>query len=187
MPTATYSPGKSVIGMRELSRICEINLSTMTSRNAPLRNTEVTMNFISPSINDMETINHSNFNYNNFNTPILVENGYKSIEPLTASRCINRISNKKINITNIITIPKSDVNTYPLKSLAPNSNNPTSCSIITLLHLNIRSLKKRDHFIQIRNLARDKNYEVISLSETRLNSSVKNAEINIIIIIIIII
>ena len=63
--------------------------------------------------------------------------------------------------------------------MAPNSNNPTSCSIITLLHLNIRSLKKRGHFIQIRNLARDKNYEVISLSETWLNSSVKNAEINI--------
>ena len=62
--------------------------------------------------------------------------------------------------------------------MAPNSNNPTSCSIITLLHLNIRSLKKR-HFIQIRNLARDKNYEVISLSETWLNSSVKNAEMNI--------
>ena len=35
--------------------------------------------------------------------------------------------------------------------MAPNSNNPTSCSIITLLHLNIRSLKKRD-FIQITNL-----------------------------------
>ena len=62
--------------------------------------------------------------------------------------------------------------------MAPNSNNPTSCSIITLLHLNIRCLKKRD-FIQIRNLARDKNYEVISLSETWLNSSVKNAEMNI--------
>ena len=61
--------------------------------------------------------------------------------------------------------------------MAPNSNNPTSCSIITLLYLNIRS--QRDHFIQIRNLARDKSYEVISLSETWLNSSVKNAEINI--------
>ena len=63
--------------------------------------------------------------------------------------------------------------------MAPNSNNPTSCSIITLLQLNIRSLKKGDHFIQICNLARDKNYEVISLSETWLNNSVKNAEINI--------
>ena len=55
----------------------------------------------------------------------------------------------------------------------PNTNISTSCSKITLFHLNIRSLKKRDHFIQIRNLARDKNYEVISLSETWLNSSVK--------------
>ena len=105
MPTATYSPAKTVIGMGKLSRICEINLSTMTSQNGPPRNTEVTLNFISPSINDMETINQSNFNYNNFNTPILVVNGYKSIEPLTASRRINRISNKEINITNIITIP----------------------------------------------------------------------------------
>ena len=102
--------------MAELSTICEINLSTMTSQNAPSCEGNATLNVIQPSINDIETINQSNFNYNNFDIPFLIENGCKSIEPLAVSRRINRTSKRKININNLISIPKSDVNPYSPKS-----------------------------------------------------------------------
>ena len=102
--------------MEELFRICNINPSTMTSQNAPRCDAEVTLNLTSLSINDMGTTNQSHFNYNNFYTPTIVENGYKSIEPLPVSHRINRISKRKININNLISIPISDANTYPPKS-----------------------------------------------------------------------
>ena len=64
----------------------------------------------------MGTISQLSFNYNNFNTPTVVENCQKSIEPLTGSYRINRISKRNVNINNLISIPKSDSHSYPPKS-----------------------------------------------------------------------
>ena len=48
---------------------------------------------------------------------------------------------------------------------------------IKLSHLNIRSLKNRDHIIQLRLLVKQIKHEIITISETWLNSTVSNADI----------
>ena len=48
---------------------------------------------------------------------------------------------------------------------------------IKLSHLNIRSLKNRDHIVQLRLLVRQIRHEIITISETWLNSTVSNADI----------
>ena len=46
-------------------------------------------------------------------------------------------------------------------------------------HLNIRSLKNRDHLLQLRILVRDNDFDIFSVSETWLKSIVTNAEVEI--------
>ena len=53
-------------------------------------------------------------------------------------------------------------------------------SKIKMAHLNIRSLKNRNHLIQLRNIAEEKNYGIIAISESWLNSTVSNAEVEIV-------
>ena len=48
---------------------------------------------------------------------------------------------------------------------------------IKLSHLNIRSLKNRDHIVQLRLLVQQIRHEIIIISETWLNSTVSNADI----------
>ena len=50
---------------------------------------------------------------------------------------------------------------------------------LSFIHLNIRSLKNRNHILQLREFVRVTNYHIIILSETWLNKSVKNAEVKI--------
>ena len=50
---------------------------------------------------------------------------------------------------------------------------------VTVAHLNVRSLKTREHLIQVRNLIDEKKYAILAISESWLNSSVKNAEVEI--------
>lgn len=52
-------------------------------------------------------------------------------------------------------------------------------SKIKMAHLNIRSLKNRDHLIQLRMLTREKAFDILAISESWLNSTVTNAEIEI--------
>ncbi len=52
-------------------------------------------------------------------------------------------------------------------------------SKLKIAHLSIRSLKNRNHLIQIREHLRDTNYDILALSETWLNSTVTNAEVEI--------
>jgi exonuclease III len=42
---------------------------------------------------------------------------------------------------------------------------------LTIAHLNIRSLKKRDHYIQVKNLVTESDFDIITISETWLNIS----------------
>jgi hypothetical protein len=48
---------------------------------------------------------------------------------------------------------------------------------LKLFHLNAQSLKNRDHLIQIRVIAQ--NVDILAISESWLNSSISNAEIEI--------
>ena len=50
---------------------------------------------------------------------------------------------------------------------------------IKISHLNVRSLKNRVHFHQVHDLITSGDFDVFSVSESWLNSSVKNSEINI--------
>ena len=50
---------------------------------------------------------------------------------------------------------------------------------LQIAHLNVRSVKERNHLIQLRELMREKNYEVLAISESWLNSTTTNAEVEI--------
>ena len=52
-------------------------------------------------------------------------------------------------------------------------------SKIRIAHLNIRSLKKGDHLLQLRCLVKENCYDVFAVSESWLNSTVSNAELEI--------
>jgi hypothetical protein len=52
-------------------------------------------------------------------------------------------------------------------------------SKIKIAHLNFRSLKKRDHLLQLRCLVKVKDYDVFAVSESWLNSTISNAEVEI--------
>lgn len=50
---------------------------------------------------------------------------------------------------------------------------------IKISHLNVRSLKNREHFLQIKDLILNGDYDVFTISETWLNSTVRNGEISV--------
>ena len=50
---------------------------------------------------------------------------------------------------------------------------------IKIGHLNIRSLKKRDHLLQLHSLMRDNVHNIFVESESWLNSTISNAEVEI--------
>ncbi|CAB3982124.1 Hypothetical predicted protein [Paramuricea clavata] len=50
---------------------------------------------------------------------------------------------------------------------------------LRIAHLNVRSIKNRNHLIQVRELMKEKNYDILALSESWLNSTVTNAEVEI--------
>ena len=50
---------------------------------------------------------------------------------------------------------------------------------IKLSHLNVQSIRNRNHLIQVRELVVDKKIDILALSETWLNSSTTNAEVKI--------
>ena len=52
-------------------------------------------------------------------------------------------------------------------------------SKVTVAHLNVRSLRTREHLTQVRNLMDEKKYAILAISESWLNSTVKNAEVEI--------
>mgnify|MGYP001795983126 CR=1 FL=1 len=52
-----------------------------------------------------------------------------------------------------------------------------SGSKLKVAHLNARSLKNRSHIVQMRELIREKDYDVLAVSEAWFNSTVTNTEI----------
>ena len=60
------------------------------------------------------------------------------------------------------------------------NNTENSRNRIKLFHLNAQSIKSRNHIIQIRELVVNKNMDILAISESWLNSSTSNAEVEII-------
>lgn len=54
-----------------------------------------------------------------------------------------------------------------------------NCNRIKLSHLNVQSIRNRNHLIQVRELVVDEKLDILALSETWLNSSTTNAEVKI--------
>ena len=60
------------------------------------------------------------------------------------------------------------------------NNTENSRNRIKLFHLNAQSIKSRNHIIQIRELVVNKKMDILAISESWLNSSTSNAEVEII-------
>ena len=87
------------------------------------------------------------------------------------------------NLISVVQRSHTDVSTQAndINRASINNNQPSKSSNkkIKIAHLNIRSLKKRDHLLQLRCLVKEKDYDVFALSESWLNSSISNAEVEI--------
>jgi hypothetical protein len=58
-----------------------------------------------------------------------------------------------------------------------NISNRNRCQNINIAHLNARSIKNREHYILARNLVRENNLDILTISELWLNNSVSDIEI----------
>ena len=88
------------------------------------------------------------------------------------------------NLISVLQRTHADVSTLVNNIIKTSINNiqpSKSCqkSKIRIAHLNIRSLKKRDHLLQLRCLVKENCYDVFAVSESWLNSTVSNAEVEI--------
>ena len=64
-------------------------------------------------------------------------------------------------------------------STASQGTKPSEKNNVKITHLNVRSLKQRDHFIQVKDTAQTNDFDVFTISETWLNCSVSDLEIEI--------
>ena len=87
------------------------------------------------------------------------------------------------NYNNLITI----ITYHPAKPLSHAAQNTTRSNAleyrgqrkrIGIAHLNAGSLKNRERFAEVKDLALDKNYDILSFSETWFNTSVVNASVH---------
>ena len=79
---------------------------------------------------------------------------------------------------NIVHVPLS--NPAPLNTFIPLvSNTPKTTNTLKLVHLNIRSLKNNAHLLELRKFTKSNKIDVLTVSETWLNTSVTNKEIEI--------
>jgi hypothetical protein len=68
--------------------------------------------------------------------------------------------------------------TPPLIKPTTNVSNKNNVWKIKIAHLNIRSLKNQSHFIEAREFVTTNSIDIFIISETWLNSTVKNVEID---------
>ena len=86
------------------------------------------------------------------------------------------------NVPNRSNLLNIQVRTDGIKSVTATTDErrkSNSDSKLSVAHLNVRSLKNRSHIVQMRELMREKKYDVLAVSESWLNSTVTNAEIEI--------
>lgn len=86
------------------------------------------------------------------------------------------------NVPNRSNLLNIQVRTNGIKSVTTTTSGrekSNSGSKLRVAHLNVRSLKNRSHIVQVRKLMQEKGYDVLAVSESWLNSTVTNAEIEI--------
>ena len=81
-----------------------------------------------------------------------------------------RPGERGVNLQNLCSIKRVKENKQPSK--APGG--------LEILHLNIRSLKNRAHLLELRQLASERKSDIITISETWLNTTVTSEEIQIV-------
>lgn len=105
----------------------------------------------------------SNDNRDFSNIPIRITNRLQPIKNSPVRKC---------NLENLVKIAKRE--TIVFESPGPFFENG-----LKLFHLNIRSLRNTAHLLQLREFALSNGIDVLTISETWLNSTVSNSEINI--------
>ena len=87
------------------------------------------------------------------------------------------------NFSNLVNIEivnsRENTLTATTKEHVPKPPSDMQRSKLRIAHLNVRSIKNRNHLIQVRELMKDRNYDILALSELWLNSTVTNAEVEI--------
>ena len=92
----------------------------------------------------------------------------------------SNLLNIQIDTSNVCGKRASTIQSLSEETLGQ-GNRPKSFqrSKILMAHLNIRSLKNRDHLVQLQMLTSEKGFDVLATLESWLNSTVSNAEIEI--------
>ena len=90
------------------------------------------------------------------------------------------IPTHKSNLVNIQIVNSMEkTQTAITKEHVPKPLSDMQRSKLRIAHLNARSIKNRNHLIQVRELMKDRNYDILAFSESWLNSTVTNAEVEI--------
>lgn len=87
-----------------------------------------------------------------------------------------KISSTGVNHSNLLNI---QIAAREFKITVPPKTSKFLKTKLHVAHLNVRSVKERNHLIQLRELVREKNYDVLAISESWLNSTTTNAEVEI--------
>ena len=102
--------------------------------------------------------------HNNNGIPVVISNRINH----TCHSSRPRICPRQRVLTNNITIntsvcPRSRV---PRNPASTDANSYRNCKQITIAHLNAESVKNRIHFVEIQEMARNNNFDILSFSET---------------------
>ena len=91
-----------------------------------------------------------------------------------------RINTRNLNNLILITPNNPEAENHNLTCDKPIETNSISVNtgLIKVIHLNIRSLRNNVHLIQLRELVRLAKFDIITISEKWLNTSVTSAEVN---------
>lgn len=87
-----------------------------------------------------------------------------------------RTASSRVNYSNLLNIQiiTSDQNLAVGRTIAKTQLNTSKflSSKLQIAHLNVRSVRERNHLIQLREILHEKNYDVLAISESWLNSTI---------------
>ena len=115
--------------------------------------------------------------FNQYNTPTYNLSSYFPVFTQNSTNIIpERISTRNLN--NLILITPNNPENHNLTCDKPIETNSISVNtgLIKVIHLNIHSLRNNVHLIQLRELVRFAKCDIITISETWINTSVTSAE-----------
>lgn len=84
-----------------------------------------------------------------------------------------------LNLHNLCSLNRNDINMQTWCTTSPDQAALKSNSALELIHLNMRSLRKSNHITELRQLAHERKSDIITISESWLNTTASSAEVNI--------